>query len=263
MNDLPPPSLETRGLFAHERVARGYASARPFLHPEVFARVRELMRPAGPVRRALDVGCGTGLSSVALLELASRVVGLDASGEMLRQATKADRVQYVAAPAEAMPFRSGRFDLIMACGSLDWVDLMVFLPRAAELLATGGLLVGLDFGDLGRSGEVAGLERWYGEVFQKTYPRPLARDPKVTIEQAGRFGFTTPAEHEFSSGWSFTASQYAEFLMTESDVIAAVEYGGQDADRVRRGLQAELEPLFAGEARKVAFGGYIQVLRRL
>jgi hypothetical protein len=42
VNDLPPPSLETRGLFAHERVARGYASARPFLHPEVFARVREL-----------------------------------------------------------------------------------------------------------------------------------------------------------------------------------------------------------------------------
>jgi len=61
---------------------------------------------------------------------------------------------------------------------------MAFLPRAAELLAPGGFLVGLDFGDLGRSNEISGLERWYGEVFQKAYSRPLARDPKVTREQA-------------------------------------------------------------------------------
>jgi SAM-dependent methyltransferase len=255
--------VETCELFAHERVARGYASARPFLHREAFARVRELIHPAAPVRRALDVGCGTGLSSVALLELASRVVGLDASGEMLRHATRADRLHYVAAPAEAMPFRSGSVDLVAACGSLDWVDLEAFLPRAAEVLASGGFLVALDFGDLGRSSEISGLERWYREVFQKAYPRPPARDPKVTGEQAGRFGFTGPADHEFSSGWSFTAAQYAEFLMTESDVITAVEYGGQDADRVRRGLEAELETLFAERARQVAFGGYIQVLRRL
>ena len=51
--------------------------------------------------------------------------------------------------------------------------------------------------------------------------------------------------------------------MTESEVTAAVEYGGQAADRVRGWLLAELAPLFGGGPREVAFGGYIQVLRKL
>ena len=114
MNEAPSSSLGTRELFAHERVARGCASARPVLHPEVFARVRQLIRPEAPLRQALDVGCGTGLSSVALLDLASRVVGLDASAEMLRHARRADGLHYVVASAEAMPFRRGSVDLIAA-----------------------------------------------------------------------------------------------------------------------------------------------------
>jgi hypothetical protein len=51
--------------------------------------------------------------------------------------------------------------------------------------------------------------------------------------------------------------------MTESEVTAAVEYGGQAADRVRAWLLAELDPMFGGAPREVSFGGYIQVLRKL
>jgi len=263
MSSGPSDPLRTHELFAHERVALGYASARPFLHPEVFAQVRELIRPAGPLGRALDIGCGTGLSSVALLALAPRVVGLDASAEMLRAARRARHLHYVASAAEALPFRSRSFDLIAACGSMDWVDREAFMPRVAEVLVNGGWLTCLDFGDLGRSSEIPGLGRWYEEVFRRTYPPPPARDPRLTREEAARFGFTGPVDHTFSSQWSFTASQYAGFLMTESNVIAAVKYGGQAAGRVRGWLEAELAPLFTGEPRHVAFGGYIQVLRRL
>ena len=85
----------------------------------------------------------------------------------------------------------------------------------------------------------------------------------ATVATGTPIGFTGPEDHTFSSPWSFTASQYAAFLMTESNVIAAIEYGGQAAGRVRGWLEAELAPLFDGEARRVSFGGYIQVLRRL
>jgi SAM-dependent methyltransferase len=152
---------ETHRLFQHDRVALGYASARPYLHPEVFARVRELVKPAAPFRRALDVGCGTGLSSVALLDLAGEVVGIDAALDMLRHARRARGVRYVASGAEALPFWEGRFDLVVACGSMDWVDRARFMPRAAELVPSGGWLVSLDFGDTGRAPEIPGLARWY------------------------------------------------------------------------------------------------------
>jgi SAM-dependent methyltransferase len=254
---------ETHRLFQHDRVATGYASARPYLHPEVFARVRDLVRPAARFRRALDVGCGTGLSSVALLDLAEEVVGIDAARDMLRHARRAAGVHYVASGAEALPFRDARFDLVVACGSMDWVDRPRFLPRAAAVLAGGGWLVSLDFGDTGRSPEVPGLARWYDEVFLRRFPRPAASDPMITAGEAARHGFVAPAHRGFASAWSFTPRQYAAFLMTESNVIAAIEYGDGDEARLRAWLEAELEPLFDGESRRVAFGGYIQALRRL
>lgn len=60
-----------------------------------------------------------GLSSLALLDLAEEVVGIDAAPDMLRHARRADGVRYVASSAEALPFRQGRFDLVVACGSMD------------------------------------------------------------------------------------------------------------------------------------------------
>jgi len=257
-----PDPTETHRLFQHDRVAAGYASARPYLHPEVFAVVRDVVRPAARFRRALDVGCGTGLSSVALLDLVQEVVGIDAAVDMLRHARRADGVRYVAAGAEAPPFRPGTFDLVVACGSIDWVDRSQFLPRAAELLASGGWLVPLDFGDTGRSPEVPGLARWYDGAFQEKYPRPHASDPMITADEAARHAFGAPVHRDFASAASFTARQYAAFLMTESSVIAAIEYGDEADGRARAWLESELLPLFGDESRPVAFSGYVQALPR-
>jgi len=263
MKKVSVDPLTTHQLFQHARVAAGYASARPFLHPEVFARVRDLLQLPSRLRRALDVGCGTGMSSVALLSLAQDVVGVDASLDMLRLARRADFLHYLTSVAEALPFRSGSFDLIAACGSMDWVDRDRFVPRAADLLVAGGWLVSLDFGDTGRSVEVPALRTWYEGSFLRAYPRPPARDPMLTREEAARHGLGEPVDHTFASTCSFTAQQYTDFLMTESNVIAAVEYGAQSSDEVRRWLEAGLSSLFGGEARAVAFAGYIQVLRKL
>jgi hypothetical protein len=50
--------------------------------------------------------------------------------------------------------------------------------------------------------------------------------------------------------------------MTESNVIAAIEYGSEAEDRVRGGLESELLALFGERARPVAFSGYVQALRK-
>ncbi len=257
-----PPATETHRLFDHDRVAAGYASARPYLHPEIFAVIHDVVGRAAPFRRALDVGCGTGLSSSALLDLAREVVGIDASVEMLRHARRASGIRYVASGAEALPFPPGTFGLVVACGSIDWVDRSRFVPLAAELLERGGWLVPLDFGDAGRSPEVPGLARWYDEVFQGRYPRPASSDPTITAGEAARNGFEAPVHRDFASIASFTARQYAAFLMTESNVIAAIEYGSEDEDRVRVWLESELLSLFGEGSRPVAFSGYVQALRR-
>lgn len=253
----------THRLFQHDRVAAGYASARPYLHPEVFARVLEVVEPATRFGRALDVGCGTGMSSLALCDLADVVVGIDGATPMLRHARRAAGIRYVASDAEALPFREGSFDLVVACGSMDWVDRPRFLPGAARLTRSGGWLVSLDFGDTGRSPDLPDLARWYDEVFVRAYPRPPAGDPRITADEAERHGFAPPLHREFVSDRSFSAARYAAFLMTESNVIAAVEYGSSTEAEVGTWLESQLAPLFGREPRRVAFGGYIQALRRL
>src|SRR5262249_51609666 len=202
----------------------------------------------------------TGMSSVALRGLAAEVVGVDPSRDMLRRARHAEEVRYVASLAEALPFRRGAFDLVVACGSIDWVDRAGFLPSAAEILAARGWLVPLDFGALGRSDEVPGLERWYEDAFQNACPRPPSRDPLVTVDEAARAGFGPPDHHTFTDACRFTAAEYAAFLMTESNVIAAIEYGRRTPDEVRTWLEHELRPLFGDGSRAVTFGGYLQVL---
>jgi len=259
----PPAETKTRALFAHERVGSGYASARPFLHPEAFERVRALLGIEAPVSRALDVGCGTGMSSVALLALARAVVGVDASLPMLSHARPAGGLSYAASTAEALPFRTRSFDLVTACGSIDWVDKERFLPRTAELLGTGGFLVPLDFGHAGRSAAISGLEAWYRGRFRDAYPAPPSPDPLLTRSDAARSGFAAPLEAGLELSWTCTAAEYVEFLLTESCVIVAVEYGTATVDAVREDLRAQVEPLFGSEAHPVLFGGYVQALRRL
>ncbi|HLM56888.1 MAG TPA: methyltransferase domain-containing protein [Pyrinomonadaceae bacterium] len=74
--------------FAPRTAAERYAKGRPFFHPPLVARIGELVSAGGPFPRALDVGCGTGLSTLALKGIAGEVVGVDLSIEVLSRAPK-------------------------------------------------------------------------------------------------------------------------------------------------------------------------------
>jgi predicted TPR repeat methyltransferase len=65
--------------FAHESAAGRYVNGRRYFHPAIIRRIKERLSLTGPFERALDVGCRTGLSTIALKEIASRVTGVDSS----------------------------------------------------------------------------------------------------------------------------------------------------------------------------------------
>ena len=61
-----------KSVYDSERLAAGYAFDRPPVHEQILRSAR-LTRHAD---RALDVGCGAGLSTAALAPLARQAVGL-------------------------------------------------------------------------------------------------------------------------------------------------------------------------------------------
>ncbi|MFB6301866.1 MAG: class I SAM-dependent methyltransferase [Haloferacaceae archaeon] len=107
--DTPPPRT------VYDRIATHFAATREHPWPEVEAFVDERV-PAGS-ERALDLGCGNGRHAGLLAERVRRVVGVDASGELLRVA--ADRAAErgfagafapVVGDAAAPPLRDDAFD---------------------------------------------------------------------------------------------------------------------------------------------------------
>jgi SAM-dependent methyltransferase len=104
------------------------------------------LRPAPT--RILDIGCGTG----ALLRLlAGRfpradLIGADASKEMLKMASRAnpfpERLRFIEAQAEGLPFAESSFDLILSTISFHhWADQSRGLREAARTLTPGGLFL--------------------------------------------------------------------------------------------------------------------------
>ena len=99
------------------------------------------------VRRALDIGCGDGWETAALLELGVDVTGIDISAEALARCRRhSPRARHLLADVRAMPMlRDGEFDLAVAQLSLhyfDREDTRRALCEIARVLAPEGKLIG-------------------------------------------------------------------------------------------------------------------------
>ncbi|MFB6218453.1 MAG: methyltransferase domain-containing protein [Halobacteriaceae archaeon] len=101
--------------------------------------------------RVLDVGCGTGFATEALLERTEAVHGLDQSVHQLEQAWaklgKHDPVAFALGDAERLPYRDGAFDAVWSSGSIEyWPDPVAALRECRRVVRPGGpvLVVGPD-----------------------------------------------------------------------------------------------------------------------
>ena len=146
-------------VFNSDRLGEGYAQWRPPVHPHVIERIRR--RLPQRVAMALDIGCGTGLSTRALRPIAEEAIGMEPYAAMLRwSGSVAPDADFVAGTAEAIPFRSHSMPLLTAAGSLNWADLSLFFPEARRVVAEDGMLVVYDFGQGRDMAGSDGRTRW-------------------------------------------------------------------------------------------------------
>jgi len=123
--------------FSFQRVAEGYANHRPYYHPVVISKVSDKLGLNSKLDTALDVGCGTGLSTLALRDIASSVVGTDSSEEMIFVARGLghDDIEFQCSAAEELHFSDKTFDLITVCGAINWIERDQFLPEAKRVFS--------------------------------------------------------------------------------------------------------------------------------
>lgn len=249
--------------FSDETMAAGYAAARPAVHPLVLARLAAWL---GEWRaaRAVDLGCGAGMSTRPLLGLSSTCIGVDPAASMVRTAARLlPQARFAVASAAALPFPAASVDLIAAAGSLNYVgDLQAVWPELLRVLTAEGRLAVYDFSPARAFDGDASLDAWF-DAFTHRYPYPprqaIPLSPAIVADRAA--GFRVVRAEEFALPLDLTHAQYVAYMLTETNVQDAVQRGVRVND-IRHWLADSLAPLFGAQARAVLFRGYLVVLAR-
>jgi ubiquinone/menaquinone biosynthesis C-methylase UbiE len=155
-------------VYDSQRLAMAYAFDRPSAHGQ-FLQSARLARRAN---RALDLGCGAGLSTAALMPWARQVIGLEPVSAMLEHRQKtAPQASFVTGQAERVPFASASFDLVAAAGSLNYTDLPSAFGEVARVLTPDGKFLLYDFSPGRRSAGDEDLASWF-DSFEQRFPWP-------------------------------------------------------------------------------------------
>ncbi|MGC7101402.1 class I SAM-dependent methyltransferase [Amycolatopsis lurida] len=234
-------------------VARRYARGRRYYQDRALDLALGAVgaRPAG---LALDIACGTGLSTRALRGRAHRVVAFDVSRAMLTEAPRFPGAQYLVATAERIPLRDAAADLATVGAAFHWFDQQAVFAELARVLRPGGALAVYSDFFLGRIEREPGFETWFREVYLRRYPNPV-RHGHFAPDLAAGAGFTEVRADQTEFPVPLTGRQLADFLLSQSNAGAAIEAGRTSEARLAGELAHELAPYFPdGGTARVAFG---------
>jgi ubiquinone/menaquinone biosynthesis C-methylase UbiE len=246
--------------FAAAGVGVHYDRGRPYHHARTLARIIAMVG-ASELDRAVDVACGTGMSTVALAEHAATVVGIDVSAEMMRSARRADRVHYLLGRAEQLPFESSAFAAATCCSGVHWFDQPRFFAEMHRVVRPGGWVALYDHYFVGEMVGVPEFAEWLHEALAR-YPLP-PRSPQVgdprSIEPEG---FEKIGDEFFGDDIDMTHAQLTSYQLTISNFVDAAERGTSRAELEAWALETTA-PLFEGVVtRTVRFLGSITCFRR-
>jgi len=124
-------------------VAR-YARARPRPPRDLLSLLIQLCR-RDPPKLVVDLGCGTGLSTVAWRRHASHVIGIDSNPLMLERAPHAANIVYRTASADSTGVVSGSADIVTCSQSFHWMKPRSTIREIARVLRPGGVFAAYDY----------------------------------------------------------------------------------------------------------------------
>ena len=255
---------EVRNPFDAVTVAERYGRGRPFFHPLVIERIRKRLSLTQKVKHALDVGCGVGFSSRALLEIADQVDAIDSSRWMLEAASSHPQITYRHMPAETLDFPNSSFDLVSMCQVLHWTNATKLFREVFRVLKSNSFVVIYDDYYLWGAGEGTPFVKWFRASFKTRFPDPPRN--RQPLNAKGEFtpeGFAFAGYEEYSHPEPLTMNQLVEHLITQSTVVSAVDHAGESLEDAVRWLESELKRFFdSAPELTFPFGGYVYYLLR-
>jgi ubiquinone/menaquinone biosynthesis C-methylase UbiE len=252
--------------FAAERYVKGRGN----IHTEVIKKVKSYLKIEKKVANVLDLGCGTGLSTAPLLEIAGNVMGMDISAEMIRFAPPHERITYIAASAENIPLADQSMDLITTATAAHWFNIGKFFKEIKRVLKDMGYLV--VYGEIFVQ-EMSGNDKfhpWYSETYLKKYPFPVKFDIDSSEEYINKQGFALQELDNYRNLVKMDKNRLFDYMISQSNIISAVKDRQQNIETINAWLSDQLDQFFAGEnhmdstpERGLVFHNYIFYMHKL
>eukprot|EP00092_Neocalanus_flemingeri_P040606 GFUD01044215.1.p1 GENE.GFUD01044215.1~~GFUD01044215.1.p1 ORF type:complete len:296 (-),score=85.22 GFUD01044215.1:32-874(-) len=122
-----------------------YSSKRPEHPPAIVDKVLSFLQKkySGPMSRAVDVGCGTGMSTCNLFTKFDNILGVDLSEAMIEQAKKnfaKDSVEFKVSGAESLPVEDCSVQTVLVGRAIHYFDQKTFFGEVNRILVPGGVL---------------------------------------------------------------------------------------------------------------------------
>jgi len=155
----------------------------------------------------------------------------------------------------AIPF--GIYDLVEAMDNVESAEAAGDAYPTTRVLTADGVLMVYDFGPGIRFRSEGGLEDWFAR-FSERYPAPAneARTLSPAILAEMNSGFRMVCGEPFELGIALTRDFYVDYMMTETNVAAAVRDGASYAE-IRSWCAETLRSAWRdGPDREVIFEGY-------
>ncbi|WP_322906984.1 class I SAM-dependent methyltransferase [Paenibacillus campi] len=220
-------------------------------------------------QRVLDVGCGTGLSTMIWAGKAAEIIGVDANTDMLGQAQAKLEQQPVAgmsfqqAYSNELPAADTSVDIVTCSQCFHWMEPVSTLQEVQRVLTDGGIFAAYDcdwppvlnwqlereYYHLSNLSER--LLEQYGDPEQASVRRDKATHLH-TLEQSGHFRFVR--EIVFHHTEPCSAERYVGLWLSQGGIQAALKLG-----TVAEHLESEIGVLKA-MADDFFRGGIVNVL---
>ncbi|RUR40835.1 class I SAM-dependent methyltransferase [Vreelandella populi] len=222
--------------FTESGMGERYDQYRPKTHQAVVQKIQQHLQ-GRHFERVVDVACGTGDSTVPLLAIGQKVIGIDSSDEMLAIAQKRGlsvrKADYTDLPQQ------GRFDLISTCMAFHWFDDTRAIASYKAASNPGAVWLIYNFAFAGHTTSEQ-FNNWLRNEYFKRYPSP-PRNRFDDMTLADDEGLSVIASE---SGWlpiEFTLEPLIGYLSTQSNIEEAARKG-----RTLNAITAELRKELSG-----------------
>lgn len=121
-----------------------YEKARPTVPQYPIAKICSYL--AKKPDRVVDLGCGTGLSTIAWKNTASNITGIEPSGDMISVAIEkqADNIKFIQAFADNTTLPDNYADVVVCSQSFHWMEPKSTLKEINRILKVNGVFAAID-----------------------------------------------------------------------------------------------------------------------